>query len=298
MGQTIYIINEFLKNSAKEMIRLICNYFNLILDTGIVPDTWTIGLIVPIYKNKGDIHDPDNYRGITLLSCISKLFTMAINHRLSIHLNENNLLGEEQAGFREGYFTLDHIFCLNCIIDLALSQKKRLYCAFIDYRKAFDTVNRSSLWLKLLKLDIGGKVLTVIRNLYQSAKSCVRVNNNTSNLFSCHVGVRQGENLSPLLFAIYFNDLEKLFADCQGITHALSNIANESKVLLKLYTLLYADDTILVSESVPDLHESVVYTCSIAYMRAGIGNDRLVVCLSEYQPLRIVYRISSMSTIE
>ena len=94
------IINEFLKNSPKEMIRLICNYFNLILDTGIVPDTWTIGLIVPIYKNKGDIHDPDNYRGITLLSCIGKLFTMVINHRLSIYLNENNLFGEEQVSER------------------------------------------------------------------------------------------------------------------------------------------------------------------------------------------------------
>ena len=55
------IINEFLKNSPIEMIRLICSYFNLILDTGVVPDTWTIGLIVPIYKNKGDRHDPDNY---------------------------------------------------------------------------------------------------------------------------------------------------------------------------------------------------------------------------------------------
>ena len=98
VGQTISSMN-FLKNSPKETIRLICNYFNLRLDTGIVPDTWTIGLIVPIYKNKGDIHDPDNYCGITLLSCIGKLFKMVINHRLSIYLNENNLLGEEQAGF-------------------------------------------------------------------------------------------------------------------------------------------------------------------------------------------------------
>ena len=94
-GGTDNIINEFLKNSPKEMIRLICSYFNLILNTGTVPDTWTIGLIVPIYKNKGDIHDPDNYRGITLLSCIGKLFTMVINSRLSIYLNENDLLGEE-----------------------------------------------------------------------------------------------------------------------------------------------------------------------------------------------------------
>ena len=140
------------------MLKLTCEFFNLILDTGILPASWTIGLITPIYKRKGDINDPDNYRGITLLSCLGKLFTMTINSRLNSYLEENQLLGEEQAGFREGYSTLDHIFSLHCIIELALSQKKRLYCAFIDYRKAFDTVKRSSLWLKLLKHDIKGKV--------------------------------------------------------------------------------------------------------------------------------------------
>ena len=89
------------------MIRLICTYFNLILDTRIVPDAWTIGLIIPFYQNKGDIQDPDNYRG-SLLSCIDKLFAMVINNRLNIYLNENNLHGEEQVGFREGYSTLNH----------------------------------------------------------------------------------------------------------------------------------------------------------------------------------------------
>ena len=84
------------------MLKLICSCFNLILDTGIVPDSWTVGLIVPIFKNKGDINDPDNYRGITLLSCIGKLFTMLINSRLQSYVDENPLLGEEQAGFKRG----------------------------------------------------------------------------------------------------------------------------------------------------------------------------------------------------
>ena len=139
------ILNEYIKNSPSDMVKLIHSFFNLILETGIVPDSWTIGLIVPIFKNKGDIHNPDNYRGITLLSCMGKLFTMIINTRLHKYLEGQMLLGEEQAGFREGYSTLDHIFSLHCIIDLFLENKKRLYCAFVDYRKAFDMIDRTSL---------------------------------------------------------------------------------------------------------------------------------------------------------
>ena len=236
------------------MLKLTCIYFNVILDTGIVPESWTIGLLVPIFKKKGNINDPDNYRGITLLSCLGKLFTMVINDRLKFYLEDNKMLGEEQAGFREGYSTLDHIFSLHCILQLAASQKQRLYCAFVDYRKAFDSVNRSSLWLKLVKHNIKGKVLTVVQNLYKAAKSCVRHNGKISEYFSCNIGVRQGENLSPLLFAIYLNDLESHFAGkCQGIP--LKNDNSEYDVLLKLYTLLYADDTILLSESVKDLQD-------------------------------------------
>ncbi len=78
------IINEFIKHSPPEMISLLSSYFNLILNNGIIPFDWSLKVIIPIYKNKGDIHNPDNYRGITLLSCIAKLFTMIINTRLSI----------------------------------------------------------------------------------------------------------------------------------------------------------------------------------------------------------------------
>ena len=95
------------------MIHGIVHLFNIILDTGIVPSEWSIGLICPIYKNKGDIKDPDNYRGITPLSCFSKIFSSCINSRLSFYLEENNLLGENQAGFRSGYSTLNHIFTLH-----------------------------------------------------------------------------------------------------------------------------------------------------------------------------------------
>ena len=202
------IRNEFIKNCSKDMIEVITNLFNLILDSGVIPTNWCLGIIIPLYKNKGSVNDPDNYRGITLLSCLSKLFTSALNNRITIFLERFDSIGEEQAGFRAGYSTMDHVFVLNSIIDIYLQKRKRVYCAFIDYKKAFDLVDRSSLWSKLISHGINGKLMSVIFNLYHHAKSCVRANGKMSDYFTCNVGVRQGENLSPLLFAIYLNDFE------------------------------------------------------------------------------------------
>ena len=137
------IINEYLKKCPTSMKNAIVSLFNLVLKSGIVPSDWCIGIIIPLFKNKGDINDVNNYRGITLLSVLGKLFTSAINQRLTKFLEGISALGEDQAGFREGYSTLNHIFVLHCIIDFYLQKKKRLYCAFIDYSKAFDLINRS-----------------------------------------------------------------------------------------------------------------------------------------------------------
>ena len=124
--------------------------FNKILNTGEIPEEWLTGLIIPIFKKKGSKEDCNNYRGITLLSCLGKLFTSILNNRLYAFCEENKILGESQAGFRKGYNTLDHIFVLKNAIDLFLTEKKKLFCCFVDYTKAFDMVWREALWYKLL----------------------------------------------------------------------------------------------------------------------------------------------------
>ncbi len=128
------ILNEFIKHSPPEMTTLLVHYFNLMLDSSIIPSDWTLGIIIPICKKKVSINDPDNYRGITLLSCIGKFFTLLINTRLTKFMDDNKLMGEEQAGFRSQYSTLDHIFILHCIIDLYTRKGKNLYYAFVDFR--------------------------------------------------------------------------------------------------------------------------------------------------------------------
>ena len=130
---------------------------------------------------------------------MGKLFTSIINSRLYDHVTKNNILGNEQVGFRPKHSTLDHIFALQVISHFYISQGKQLFCAFVDYSKAFDFIDRTYLWQKLLESNINGKILKVIRNMYDNAKSHVSDNNNLSDPFPCQVGVRQGENLSPLL---------------------------------------------------------------------------------------------------
>ena len=76
------IINEQIKYSIQSMMKIYLKFFNLIFNSGMVPESWTLGIIKPIYKNKGDPQHPENYRPISLLSCLGKLFTCIINNRL------------------------------------------------------------------------------------------------------------------------------------------------------------------------------------------------------------------------
>ena len=253
-----FVKNEYIKNCPLSVVELIVKLFNLILKTGHVPHDWSIGLIVPIFKKKGTKLDPNNYRGITLLSCIGKLFTMCINVRLTKFVTDRDIIGEEQAAFREGYSTMDHAFVLNELINLYLHKNKRLYCCFIDYQKAFDTINRSALWGKVIENGINGKLLRVVYNMYESAKSCVKQQTMISGLFACNMGVRQGENLSPLLFALFLNDFEiSLSGKYNGLTtiRELSSILgnDDLEYFINMFTLLYADDTLVLAESPEEL---------------------------------------------
>ena len=253
-----FLKNEFLKNAPHELVKFICDFFNLILRTGLVPDIWCKGLIMPLYKNKGVRNDPDNYRGITLLSCLGKLFTACLSDRVAKFMYKDNKMGVEQAGFRPGFSTMDHIFALHSIIEYYKNKKSRVYVAFIDYTKAFDLIDRSSLWLKLLQNGIKGRIINVIKNMYVNAKSCVKQDGKISEFFSCNVGVRQGENLSPVLFAIYLNDFnENIGASFNGLDALNDDLLSKIDVYLKLYVLLYADDTIIMAESPEELQKAL-----------------------------------------
>lgn len=178
------IANEYIKNTSDMFMPVYVKLFNRILDTGILPDSWLSGSIVPIYKNKGDISLPENYRPITILSCLGKLFTAILNNRLTDYLESNDLSNQNQAGFRKHHSTVDNIFILHILSEYCKIKKSKLFCAFIDFKKAFDSVWRAGLWSKITKYNIDGKLFNIIKNMYSDIKSCVSVNGDVSGFFS------------------------------------------------------------------------------------------------------------------
>ena len=249
------ITNEFIKHSTCKMLDVYVKLFNAIFDTGKVPDTWLTGNIIPLYKNKGSVNDPKNYRPITLVSCFGKLFTAVLNNRLNKLSDEISPMGEIQAGFRKGYSTLDNVFVLHMLMNLLRKQRKKLHCVFIDFEKAFDKVWRDALWYKMILNQIDGKMYNTIYNMYQGIKSCVVSNGEKSGFFPCNTGLRQGENLSPFLFSLYLNDIESFLgnSNVKGAKCVSTELEERLNVYLKLFILLYADDTVLFSESLEDL---------------------------------------------
>ena len=242
------LLNEFFKNGSASLINYLLALFNKLFHMGYFPEQWSEGFIVPIFK-KGDINEVSNYRGITLLSTLGKLFTRILNNRLNKWAEIYNVYIEAQAGFRKHMGTVDNIFVLNGLITHCINENKYLYCCFVDFTKAFDYIDRDILWYKLIKIGVRGQMLNIIRSIYNSVKSRVKCNNTLSETFSCNMGVRQGECLSPFLFAMYINDMEQ---DLEN------NGVNGIDVgMFKLLLLLYADDIVLFGNTSEELQKSL-----------------------------------------
>ena len=184
------------------MTSIYTKHFNVVFDTAIIPESLTVGVIKPIYKNKGDPKKPENYRPINILSCLGKLFTLTVINRLKTFTENVQAIDSYQAVFRESYSTADNLFIIKSLIDIARSNKAKLFCCFIDFKQAFDSVWRDGLWLKLNTFDINGKCLKVIQSLYCNIKSKIVSNNEPSAFFPSFSGVRQGENY--YLYILHF----------------------------------------------------------------------------------------------
>ena len=118
--------------------------------------------MIPIFKNKGSRSDPKSYRGVTLNPCFSKTFSSILNNRLNIFSDTINLISGSQTGFRKGFSTTDNVFVLYALVTIYFSLSRKLFCTFVDFKSAFDTVWRTGLWQKLQKSNIKGKIFTVI----------------------------------------------------------------------------------------------------------------------------------------
>ena len=158
---------------------IICNLFNKIYNDGQFPDQWCESIIVPIYK-KGDHTSPGNYRGISLLNVLGKVYTSIINRRLTFFANIFDKIKEPQAGFREGYSTIDNAYILQGLIDKQLSKKGgKMFVAYVDFLKAFDLVSRPKLFEILSLNGVYGKLYKSLTAMYTKVRARVRSSNNS-----------------------------------------------------------------------------------------------------------------------
>jgi len=188
-----------LKADIKTSSKVLTNLFKNIWDKDTIPDDWSKGLIVKLPK-KGELGNCNNWRGITLLSIPSKVFCRILLDRIDQAIDER--LRQEQAGFRKGRGCTDQIFALRNIIEQCLEWNSPLVINFIDFKKAFDSIHRNSLWKILRSYGLPQKIVTLIQLFYQQFE-CSIINNNTlTDWFSVDSGVRQGCILSPILFIV------------------------------------------------------------------------------------------------
>ena len=227
----------FIKNDA--CIRFIHTMCNYCFKTGTVPEAWLKSVIKPIPKCSKQSTNPSEYRGISLQSFVAKTFCRILNTRLREYLECNNILSDEQNGFRPDRCCQDHILTLTSIIQNRLLEKKDTFACFIDFRKAFDCVDRDLLWGKLReRYGLEGNILNALMALYSRVNCAVDVNHDLTEWFDVSCGVKQGCILSPTLFAMYIDDL----VDTLKRTNAGIECGD-----CVVTSLLYADDIVLLA---------------------------------------------------
>ena len=250
--------------------------FNCML-AGHFPERLSVGLITAVYKS-GDKSDMSNYRGITVGSVIAKLFAMILEQRIALWAEEHAVKAKGQAGFRKDFRTTDNIFILRSLIDRQRQTRLKgkagkLFCCFVDFRKAFDTVPRAVLWQVLEELGVRGRILDVIKSLYAHDSAAVRSSQGISAIFRCLMGVKQGCPLSPTLFGLYVDGLEK---------HLLDTADIDAPTLMGVVVplLLYADDLILMSETAAGLQkqlDALASFCSQRQLAVNLSKTKVVV---------------------
>ena len=231
---------EAIKSSFDLISESLLNIVNHIFNSGEYPETWGHGIISPVFKG-GDPDLAKNYRGITISNILSKIYSQILLNRLNKWTDKYDILCKNQFGFQKGKSTTDCIFILHSIISKVLNSKEKLYCVFIDFEKAFDKIDRITLWQKLIQANVSSKIVKSLKAMYSVVKACIKYKGRRSDFIDSHFGVKQGDPSSPLLFMMFINDINQCINDDLDGIFAVNGI--------KFFLLLYADVQVIFAKS-------------------------------------------------
>ncbi|TWW81730.1 R2DM Retrovirus-related Pol polyprotein from type II retrotransposable element [Takifugu flavidus] len=258
---------EFLKALDVVGLSWLTRLCNIAWTSGAVPLDWQTGVVVPLFK-KGDRRVCSNYRGITLLSLPGKVYSGVLERRVRRIVEPR--IQEEQCGFRPGRGTVDQLYTLSRVFEGAWEFAQPVHMCFVDLEKAFDRVPRGVLWGVLREYGVSGPLIRAVRSLYDWCQSLVRIAGSKSNSFPVRVGLRQGCPLSPILFIIFMDRISRCSHGVEGIRFGD----------LRIGSLLFADDVVLLASSARDLQLSLdrfAAACEAAGMKISTSKSKAMV---------------------
>ncbi|KAK3552505.1 hypothetical protein QTP86_012635 [Hemibagrus guttatus] len=226
---------EVWKCLGEAAVEFLANLFNRVLESERMPEEWRRSVLVPIFKNKGDVQSCSNYRGIKLMSHTMKVWERVVEARLRKVVE----ICEQQYGFMPRKSTTDAIFALRILMEKYRDGQKELHCVFVDLEKAYDRVPREELWYCMRKSGVAEKYVRVVQDMYERSRTVVRCAVGQTEEFKVEVGLHQGSALSPFLFAMVMDQLSE-------------EVRQESP-----WTMMFADDIVICSESREQVEENL-----------------------------------------
>ncbi|CAF4249483.1 unnamed protein product [Rotaria sp. Silwood2] len=224
------IHNRCLKNYTTSLVQHLEKIFNIVIDTGYIPDVWKRANIILLLKPNKDKKQPSSYRPISLLSCLGKILEKIIKQRIMKELNERDILPIHQAGFRPNRSTMYNIIRLERFAHEQLHKRQHAAVIFFDIKAAFDSVWYEGLIYKLHDLRLPEYLIRYIISFLHQRTAVIEIENTISRIFTLKSGTPQGSPLSPLLYIIYTYD-------------SMNSISQHTQ------NGLFADDTALWSSS-------------------------------------------------
>ncbi|CAF3911944.1 unnamed protein product [Rotaria magnacalcarata] len=268
------ITADLLKAGGEPVIKWLHEIFSDVWKQEEMVGEWNLAILIKLFK-KGDKQLCDNYRGTSLLSVTSKLFSRIILNRIQLLVNRQLL--EAQSGFRSNRSTIDRIFILKLCMEKRREFNKPLFMCFIDITKAYDSVNRELLWKICRQYGISEKLVNLLKMLHTNSKAKVKVNGEFSDSFEINNGVMQGGIPSPILFNILFDFIIRKVIEEADVTGVQFSYGRND---------FFHDDVVAMCETSDDL-EIFIETFEKITQEYGLSMNVKKTCIMTLKQLKV-----------